>query len=203
MIAGPHYQNYAKCMEEIKRRQLAVDDILQSRRTTTFRYTNTEFVALQFRKIFELVILASIASHRHFFVGLVRKLAKEWQISKIVVIVQKKNPNFYPKPIDRIANSAPDIKDEWLDVTSGYLTLDELVEAHGRIGSLMHANNPFREEPLLNEIEEMFPIWREKLIRLLNNHTIRFPGDESILYVGMQSAETGAVHLNLFAKTQR
>ena len=62
----------------------------------------------------------------------------------------------------------------------------------------MHANNPYKEETLLNEIEKQFPIWREKVIRLLNNHLIKFPDDKTVLYVGMQSVETGGVHTALF-----
>lgn len=200
MIDGPHYRNYSTCMEEIKRRQIALDGILQGRRTTSFPHTNIEFVALQFRKMFELIILASIASHQHLFEGLVRKLSKEWQLAKIIAIVRKKNPNFYPKPIDRVESGKLGVKDEWKDVTTGYLTLDELIDAHGRIGALMHAHSPFRGEPLLREIEKMFPVWRAKLIRLLNNHLIRFPDEATILYVGMQSIETDAVHLSLFGR---
>ncbi len=64
----------------------------------------------------------------------------------------------------------------------------------------MHANNPYREELLLSEIEKEFPVWREKLTRLLNNHLIRFPDNETVLYVGMESVETGAVHTALFGK---
>lgn len=200
MTEGPDYDTYIKCMEEIKRRQLAIDEILDGKKNTSFKYTNVEFAALQFRKIFELVVLATLASHQHFFDGLARKLAKEWQVTKVVAIVKKKNPAFYPEPIDRVPASQPGVKDEWKEVTSGFLTIDELIAAHGKIGGLMHANNPYREELLLSEIERHFPVWREKLIRLLNNHLIRFPDDETVLYVGMQSVETGAVHTALFAK---
>jgi hypothetical protein len=200
MIDHPDYTSYAKCMEEIKRRQLAVDEILDGKRTTSFKYTNVEFVALQFRKIFELVVLATLASHHHLFEGLSRKLAKEWQVTKVVAIVRNRNPSFYPEPIDRAPSVNPGTVDDWKSANSGFLSLDELIEAHGKIGSLMHANNPYKEEQLLNEIENQFPIWRKKLIRLLNNHLIKFPGGETILYVGMQSEETGTVHTALFKK---
>ena len=94
----PDYAGYVRCMEEVKRRLGAIDDILVGNKTTSYKYTNVEFVALQFRKIFELIILATLASHHHLFEGLVRKLSKEWQISKVVAIVKKKNPEFYPAP---------------------------------------------------------------------------------------------------------
>ncbi|MEZ2145973.1 hypothetical protein AAE026_27320 [Bradyrhizobium sp. DN5] len=199
MAGEPDYANYTRCMEEIKRRQFAIDEILSERKTTSFKYTNVEFVALQFRKIFELVILATLASHQHFFEGLARKLAKEWQVTKIVAIVRNKNPGFFPNPIDRASSANANAKDEWKPITLGFLTLDELVEAHGKIGTLMHASNPYREEQSLSELESLFPSWRAKLTRLLNNHLIRFPDDETVLYVGM-SNETGSVHTALFKK---
>jgi len=198
----PDYSNYTKCMEEIKRRLVAIDDILAGRRTTSFKYTNLEFVALQFRKIFELIVLATLASHQHLFEGLTKKLAKEWQIGKIIAIVKKRNPAFYPKPIDRVQSpDHPKIKDEWKDVLSGYLTLNDLVLAHGTIGNLMHANNPYREELALDEIEKHFPVWRGKLLRLLDNHLVEFPDGKTVLYVGMQS-QTGHVHTSVFSKSE-
>jgi hypothetical protein len=199
-MSEPDYANYIKCMEEIKRRQRAIDDIMNGDHTTLFKYTNVEFVALQFRKIFELIVLATLASHQHFFEGLVRKLSKEWQVTKIVAIVKKRNPAFYPKPIDRMASDKSGVKDEWIEVESGFLTLDELIVAHGKVANLMHANNPYSEKSLFDEIENQFTTWRSKLIRLLNNHLVEFPGDKTVLYVGMQSVETGGVHTSLFEK---
>jgi len=78
------------------------------------------------------------------------------------------------------------MQDEMIDVHSGFLTLDDLILAHGRIGSLMHANSPYREEGMLSEIEKEFSVRRAKLIRLLDNHIVRFPGNDAFLYVGMK-----------------
>jgi hypothetical protein len=202
MNGEPDYASYCKCMEEIKRRQSAIDDILHGRRTTSFRYTNVEFVCLQFRKIFELIILATLASHKNFFEGITRKLSKEWQIGKVVAIVEKKNAAFYPAPIDRIPSDRPGIKDDWKNVESGFLTLEDLVAAHGSIGNLMHANNPYKEEVLLEEVERKFSEWRAQLIRLLNNHLVKFPDNKFVLYFGMQN-EIGEVHCSLFSKVEQ
>jgi hypothetical protein len=199
MSAEPDYSSYSKCMEEIKRRQRAIDDILSGNQTTSFRYTNVEFVCLQFRKIFELIILASLASHSHMFEGLTRKLSKEWQIGKIIDLVKRRNAAFYPRPINRLPSDKPGVKDEWTEVATGFLTVEKLIAAHGLIGNIMHANNPYKEEFLLDGIEREFPTWREEVIRLLNNHLVEFPDDNSLLYVGMQN-ERGQVHMNLFAK---
>jgi hypothetical protein len=183
---------------EVKRRQLAIDEVASGRRSTSFKYTDVEFISLQYRKILELIVLASLASNYHPFEGLTRKLAKEWEITKIVHLVKAKNPRFYPKPIDRKPSSQPGIKDEWIDVKSGFLTLEELAAAHGVIGNIMHATNPYRTDLIVDALEKQFPIWREKIIRLLTNHLIGFP-DGNVLYVGMQSIKSGAVHTNLFS----
>ncbi|HEX3754386.1 MAG TPA: hypothetical protein VHV26_04850 [Rhizomicrobium sp.] len=198
-MSQPDYASYKSCMEEIKRRQHAIDDILSGNRSTTFKYTNVEFVALQFRKVFELIILSTLASNRHLFENLTRKLSKEWQISKVTELVEKKNADFYPRPIDRAPTTQGALKDEWKDVQIGYLTLFELTAAHGKIGNLMHAHNPYKAEIESDAIENDFPSWRTKTIRLLNNHIVKFP-DETVLYVGMQSVETGDVHMSLFGK---
>lgn len=49
-------------------------------------------------------------------------------------------------------------------------------------------------------LQANFPTWRQKIIALLDNHIVEFPGNETILYVGMQSVETGAVHAAFFQK---
>jgi hypothetical protein len=192
--------NYRKCMEEIKRRQNAIAHVAGGTHTTPYLYTNVEFIALQYRKIFELIILATLASHEHLFEGLTRKLSKEWRLSNIATIVRKKNPKFYPVPIDHGPSVNPNAVDSWIEVRDGFLTFEELVAAHGKINELMHANNPFKEGPLIEEFQKLFPIWTTRLVRLLNCHLITFPGDEMLLYVAMQAKETGNVSINVFQK---
>jgi hypothetical protein len=187
-------------MEEIKRRLLGVDHIVDLKATTPFPYTNWEFIALQFRIIFELIVLSSLASNRHLFETMTRRLAKEWQIVAVVRAVRDKNPKFYPRPIQRVPSKKPGVKDDWIDLKSGYLTLAELIDAHGRIGNAMHARNPYQQDEILSTLKEEFGSWREKVIALLNHHTIEFPDQKTILYVGMQSVESGSVHTALFQR---
>jgi hypothetical protein len=152
--------------------------------------------------IFELIVLASLASHKHLFERLSRRLASEWQIGAVVRAVREKNPGFYPHPIRRVPSDKPGVKDNWQDLETNYLKLGELISAHGRLGGVLHARNPYLEHDLLVTLRTEFPVWREKIIGLLNNHLIRFPGEERILYVGMQSVETGAVHTTWFEKVR-
>jgi len=82
-------------------------------------------------------------------------------------MVRKKNPNFYPIPVNRVPTAALGIEDEIIHIKTGFLTLDELVEAHGKLGNLLHANNPYREKILIEEFENLFPVWRETATPLL------------------------------------
>jgi hypothetical protein len=200
MSSQPDFVAYQKRMEEIKRRILAVDLVLNGKVTTSFQYTNMEFVALQFRMVFELIVLASSAAHRHLFEKMSRRLAKEWQIGPVVAEVRKRNPGFYPKPVRRVPSGKPGIKDDWLDTAGDFLKIDELIEAHGKLGSVLHARNPYLERDELVALQNNFPIWRQKVITLLDNHIIAFPDNETIMYVGMQSLEAGTVHTAFFKR---
>lgn len=133
MSPEPDFVAYQKCMEEIKRRILAIDHIVNAKATTSFLHTNLEFVALQFRMVFELIVLASLAANRHLFEKMSRRLIKEWRINAIVAAVRKTNSGFYPKPIKRITGKEPGVKDEWQNVRGDFLKLDELIEAHGNL----------------------------------------------------------------------
>jgi hypothetical protein len=71
--------------------------------------------------------------------------------------------------------------DEWKDITTGFMTLDELIMAHGTTANLMHANNPYRDELAIDEFEKQFSIWRDKLVRLLNHHLVKFQDKNTII----------------------
>jgi len=94
----------------------------------------------------------------------------------------------------------PGVKDNWIDKKADFLTLGELIEFHGKLGWAMHAANPYSRDEKWVELQEAFPVWLRKVYNLLNSHLIEFPGQEEILYVGMKSKDTGAVHCALFKK---
>jgi hypothetical protein len=57
------------------------------------------------------------------------------------------------------------------------LTEDELVEAHGRCGALMHAANPFGSAIQYEYYEQKFLTWLTRVINLLNNHQVHLVGN--------------------------
>ena len=46
-------KKYAACMEQVKLRMSSILSILNEEKSTGYNYTDTEFVCLQFRKVFE------------------------------------------------------------------------------------------------------------------------------------------------------
>jgi len=85
-------------------------------------------------------------------------------------------------------------------VAADFLKIDELIKAHGRLGSVLHARNPYLENDELVALQNHFPIWRQKVIALLDNHIIAFPDNETIMYVGMQSVEAGHCAYSILRK---
>jgi hypothetical protein len=69
---------------------------------------------------------------------------------------------------------------------SDYLTEQELIAAHGRCGSLMHASNPFAPPIDYSFYELSFPNWMTRIINLLNNHRVHLPGDTGCYHVHME-----------------
>jgi len=96
------------------------------------------------------------------------------------------NPDFYPKPVIEEKTAQPRVKPNLRPRDPDYLTEDELVQAHGRCSSLMHAANPYGPGIDYGFFDQRFPEWRAKVINLLNCHLLRVPGDTGLYLVHMQ-----------------
>ena len=59
-----HIEKYAVVMKEIKLRKEVIDLFLSGERDAHYEPTTTETLGLQFRKIFELIVFASLAAWR-------------------------------------------------------------------------------------------------------------------------------------------
>lgn len=171
-------QLYAKCMEYIKLRILAIDEIIFGIKTTSFPETNLDFVYLQFRFIFESIALASLCSHRKQYELFDTKFEKEWNANKIIKQIKKINPLFFPSPEDEKSKELA-------------LTEDELVRFIGLCGDNLHAFNPYKGKGYRHrdsQIEkERFLEWRTKVISLLGIHYVMLVGNKEVIRVVMRT----------------
>jgi hypothetical protein len=183
------YLGYAECMDEIKSRVSTIDFLLGVPIDLTDK-TNLESLALNFRKVFELIVMACQAAHTH----LIGKKVKEWRIRNLEQIISKYNPDFYMTPVHATQTNIEDRRD--VDV----LTLDELKAAYSRCGDWLHAKGPYREKSNPREDLGAFRLWRGKIVRLLDGHRVRID-DRTFLYCSMNAAGTGKTHVSVFVRT--
>jgi hypothetical protein len=184
VISEKDKELYAKCMEFIKLRILAIDEFLNNTRTSSFPQTNREFLYLQFRFVFEAISMSALCSHRHEYESINKKYSKEWNAADIVKAIKKLNPHFYPQPEGITPGSEHTV-----------LTEGELISAHGTCGDNLHQYNPYKGYRHIDATieRERFLLWRNKIVNLLNTHYIMLLQKKIALRVVMNTLPGGNV----------
>ena len=85
-------------------------------------------------------------------------------------------------------------------ITSGFLSRNEYVELYDICGGMLHADNPFSPKRDVQSFFDSVPEWMRKIMRLLNHHQIQLIDDDQQLWVLMQSADDGNVHVFEFER---
>lgn len=187
-------QKYISVMKEIKLRIEVINLFLSGRLNAHYEPPTIESIGLQFRKIFELVAFGSLAANRREYSSIYSDFEKHWEAARLVKNLRKFNPNFYPRPVVEVPSDDPRAVHALNNRGPDYLTEDELVQAHGRCGALMHAANPFATPIDYSFFQRSFPIWLTRLMNLLNNHQIHLLGDPGFYLIHMKEERDDEVH---------
>jgi hypothetical protein len=197
-------EQYIVYMEEIKSRVGVVSSVIdhQSRNATLtgFRESDIELSFLQLRKCQELMLFAAITASYHAGLELQRHIVEgEWNATKLVKMLSRHNPKFYPQALESPIEAQPGHK-YTNEKKDGFLTLPEFCRLYDRVcGPLMHAA---RKPQFAGRYEEHFTEvrqWRDKLIGLLNHHWI-YLTEELRLAVLMKTNINGAVQVSVMKK---
>lgn len=194
---------YAGCMEQIKLRMNSILSIINKKVSTGYKYTDTEFVCLQFRKILELIALANLVSNKEQYAIMNKNFANHYHAKHILRDIEKINPNFYPIPTKQIVDEKTKKVKETINIEEGYLTKDEFVEIYDECSQLMHAENPFAEPKNLELLRSKFHSWYNKILILLNHHQLQLIDINLQIWVIMNSKDSGRVTTNLFKMTSK
>ena len=132
--------------------------------------TTAESIALQIRKILELIALASLAANRTEYAKHRKNFQTDWNGKLILEALEKANPKFYPKPNKQVVEPNTGKVASLEDVKSGFLTKDDYMTLYDACCSLLHADNPLSPK---SKAAERFladaPSWMEKIRRLLES----------------------------------
>jgi hypothetical protein len=165
---------YSTCMEEIKIRINIILTFNDGKLTTGSDVTNIEFVCLQFRKVLELIALASIAPNKEEY--------------------SKQRPDFYPIPIVQAPHPLNEPIKHFEKFDGNFLKRDDFEQFYDSLGGKLHASNPFGAESDWDKTRKQFGKWSKKIINLLNVHLIKLIDTTQIWVVFMKHHEDGKVH---------
>lgn len=186
---------YADCMEEIKRRTEVVNGFLTRKCHAMYVQTTAESVALQIRKILELIALASLAANRSEYAEHRRHFYEDWNAKRILDTLKKANPGFYPTPSKQVVDQDSGQVVSLKEITSGFLTIDDYITLIDACSDILHAENPFSRTQNPEAFMASVPEWMEKIRVLLNHHTIQLIDEDKQLWVLMKANTDGKAHV--------
>ncbi len=190
-----HRAKYAECMEEIKKRTLVIEAFLNGSRNALYLKATVESIYLQFRKVLELIAMASISASPEYMERYER-FRRHYNGKRILEDLEKLNPHFYPRPTRQVLDPDTGKVVRVVDIESGFLTKDHYVELYDICGDLLHAENPYAEEE--QNIELRFreaPEWKNRIVMLLNHHQVQLADSRRQIWVLMQAKSDGKVHV--------
>lgn len=158
---------YCDLMEEVKARVEAINQLMAMPGITI--RTRVESICLQLRMLPELIVFSSLVSNKDVWQRSQKELQSSQDISKKVRELKRLHPNFYPSPVD-LDGSTPG--GEPVHRTEGFLNEDKLIEVYGRLGNILHAENPLGKETDYRFFIDSVSGWLSEVTNLLECHKV-------------------------------
>ena len=137
---------YLRCMKDIKYRVDVIHRLIIKELDVGYVASTAESIALQFRKILEHIALASLVANRDEYAKQRANFRRDWHATRIMETLASVNPKFYPDPTQSVAVDDP-VVDYAFKTVDGYLTQDEYVVLYDECSVMLHAANPYADEP--------------------------------------------------------
>ena len=158
-------------------------------------YMKVETIALQIRRIIESIALASLVANKSLYKEETEKFKKFWKTKEIFEYIEKRNPDFYPKPVTPflLNTYTGELSSDIRLIKDGFMTRDMCLEAHNKCCNLLHAQNPFAEDPdrdYLGFLSQV-PVWIDLIVKLLDWHIFRILGSDDFHVVIMHDEILG------------
>ncbi|MBJ7551681.1 hypothetical protein [Marinomonas ostreistagni] len=195
----PDIVMYCNVMEEIKRRTSVIDFFHNGTGHALYEPTTLESIALQVRKILELIAMASLVANKKEYEKVYSNFANAWNAEYLLKDLERVNADFYPKPVVEAPSDDPKVKNHLVDRDEDYLTKKEFIKVYKKCGAIMHASNPLGRKIGYEYYKKSIPEWRQKIINLLNNHQIRLLGHDGFYLIHMKEDRDDKVHFYEFA----
>lgn len=182
------FTTYRGLLVEVKYRVEAIDGILRPKEPM-HAFIAEEIGYLQLRMICELLAIGCLVMHGDVAAAK-PKLLKQYKASVIINEMAKLHPKFFPRPLENEDSPGDGRAREWIYRKSGFLTQELLCDLWHKSGEKLHRGSlknilKGESEPNFKEIQD----WRNKIVFLLNRHTIPTPGEDKIGYFAMDNGK--------------
>lgn len=195
----PAIGQYANYMKAVKLRVAAIDSLGMPPLCNSLPgEIQLESIFLQFRKILELIAMASLVANQKALAAARADFKKSWHASKILREIARINPGFYPEPV--VENHLPDGMRSLEPCKHDVLTEHDFCQLYDRAcGTILHTANPFGHQIQYRDFTDSVHPWRAKIIGLLNQHKIRLLGDPQAFWlIQMKVDGDDEVHFTRF-----
>ncbi len=174
-------KRYAYYMHEVRSRlnliARAGASVEAKKPITGFAATDVELCFLNFRKILEIMMFASILAHKDAEIELSSQICdRAWNARKIFDYLESKNSDFYPVAIETVDHNS--VPPSLVARPNGFLTKAQFLELYDvHCGKMLHATREVViHKPYVAPIAEIRHWW-EKIWKLLQHHWIHLSDD--------------------------
>ena len=164
-----HIELYCRCISEMKWRSDFIRESWVTPATNTDRSVlYLEGACLQLRTIIELIAFASLVSSQEAYSREWSNYARANDFTKLIKSLRAINPHFLPTGVKFLGRDASGS----LQMRDADVQLDEdiLVSAHGRMGNVVHAQNPFKPRMDYEQHRVILASTMNHLIAAMQNH---------------------------------
>ena len=158
---------YCDLMEEVKTRVESINQLMEMPGITI--RTRVESVCLQLRMLLELIVLSSLVSNKDVWQKSQKELQSSQDMSKKLKELKRLHPKFYPSPLD-LQERTPE--GEPAERGEKFLSEDQLIKVYGRLGNILHAENPMGKQTDYRYFMEAVPEWISQVANLLECHKV-------------------------------
>jgi len=186
---------YANLMAEIKVRTRSIETAC-SGQTGIPSPLVMEFCYLQLRMICELIALGCLTAHGDIKGAQTSKFAKEYSADRILSMLEKLHPDFYPKPVKH--TKVGPSRHQLVDIKDGFMTKAELLRLNTKCGAVLHRGSVKKLLTDNMSIQANYPEIMgtvEKIVALLRDHRLLLLGGQIGIICALELPTTGKVQV--------
>jgi len=186
-------QRYCGQMEEVNLRLKAIDEILSAGVQHNGSNSSSEQLALQFRKILELIAFGTLIANRETYSTAHSDYISHWKAKDLLQNLEAVNPAFYPVPLKPPVQRQDGSK-HFDNVSRNYLTRDQFMSLYDLCGSILHTHNPYSGKKAKQISTEAGRKWAKLVKNLLALHLAKLVAASECWVVVMHDQRDSRVH---------